>query len=230
VIQSERDFSAFRFTFLYGVRVRSGTNYLAKVISYNPHVQSVPPTKTTDELPLLQDLDNWESAFEAFVSKYNGKKRHRREFRFDQFLPHLGRSWLTFLVESFALRPGHVFLKDPSVRHIDKFFTIFPDAKLILLVRDGRDNVASSVKAGLARRARRTLSQRTKTRLKHLLFRDFMEAARGWAAGVAEIRRFDEKMKRLTVWISIPCRPIRGPVSQAATACCADIFIHGGCV
>jgi hypothetical protein len=172
--------------------VRSGTNYLGKVMGCNPRVQLVPPKKTTDEFPMLRVMESWEKAFDDFAVRYTGD---RKTFQFDHFLRHLGDAWQDYLIETFSLQPGHVFLKDPSVRHIDRFFDTFPEAKLILLVRDGRDNVASSVKAGLAIRSRDSVVERSKKRLNHLLFRDFVQYARDWSSSVGRILSFDEKFR-----------------------------------
>ena len=182
----------FRFTFLHGVRVRSGTNYLGKLMSCNPHLQSVPPQKTTEEFPLLRVMDGWEKVFLDFQRRYTGP---RSDYAFEGFLPHFGKAWLSYLIDNFSLSPGDVFLKDPSVRHLDRFFEVFPDAKLIILVRDGRDNVASSMKAGLAMRKHMTLIQKSKRRLNHLAQRDFLGAARDWSRSVDQILRFDEKSR-----------------------------------
>jgi Sulfotransferase family len=192
VILNQNSLSAFKFTFLHGVRVRSGTNYIAKIISCNSQIQLVPPNKTTDEFPLLRVMDSWEKAFSDFLSKYNGDKN---AFQFSQFTRHLGFAWLSYLINNFSLQPGHIFLKDPSVRHIDRFSDIFPESKLIILVRDGRDNVASSMKAGLAVRAHHSFFERSKRRLKHIMLRDFITSARDWSECVGKILKFDEKFK-----------------------------------
>lgn len=182
----------FRFTFLHGVRVRSGTNYLAKIMSCVPDIQQVPLRKTTDEFPLLRVLGSWERAFADFCSRFNGD---RAALRFPEFLPHLGAAWRRYLIDTFALQPGHVFVKDPSVQNVDRFFDIFPDAKLIFLVRDGRDSVASSMKAALAIRSSESVIKRTRRRLSHLLQRDLISAAREWASAVDTIRGFDEEFR-----------------------------------
>ena len=182
----------YRFTFLHGVRVRSGTNYLSKVMSCNPNVQLVPPKTTTDEFPFFRVMDSWEKAFHDFANKY---RLGRKLFRFQDFLPHLGNAWMSYMIRTFSIEPGHVFLKDPSVARIDEFFDTFPDARLIILVRDGRDNVASSVKAGLAERPSDSVVQRSRKRLRHLMFRDFVSAAREWSSSVGTIMEFDAKFR-----------------------------------
>ena len=189
---TDRPLDDYRFTFLHGVRVRSGTNYLGKVMGCNPHVQLVPLQRTTAEFPLMRDFPSWERAFGDFVDKYKGNKE---VYQLRHFLPHLGDAWMSYLIQTFSLQPGNVFLKDPSVRHIHRFFDVFPRARLIMLVRDGRDNVASSMKAALARRPSATFVDKSRNGLNHLLMRDFIGAARDWAKSVTQIVRFDEEFK-----------------------------------
>ena len=193
VTMTERLPIPYRFTFLHGARVRSGSNYLGMIMSCNPHIQQVPPGKTTDEFPLLIDMDAWTNAFGQFVRRWKGDSGL---FELRPFLRHLGTAWSTYLIDTFSLQPGHVFLKYSNVHNIEKFFDLFPDAKLILLVRDGRDNVASSVRAGLAPRAHKTLADSAKMRLNNLFQRDFVTAARDWAAAVKKIASFDEEFEK----------------------------------
>jgi hypothetical protein len=137
-------------------------------------------------------MDLWEKGFSEFLTQYKGP---RGVYEFRRFLPYFGTAWLEYVVDTFSLQPGHVFLKDPSVGHIDRFFDMFPDAQLIILVRDGRDNVASSMRAGLATRAHTTFAEKSKNRLNHLLMRDLASAARDWATSVGKIVRFDQEFK-----------------------------------
>jgi hypothetical protein len=187
------DLGAYHFTFLHGARVRSGSNYLGVIMGCNPHIQLVPPGRTMFEFPLIEDMDAWEGAFAAFLNKYKGNKER---FDFRRFSPHLGDAWLTYLIDTFSLQPGHTFIKWSSVRNTDKFFDVFPESKLILLVRDGRDNVASSVKATLAARHHKGLIAKVRTRLSHLLMRDFRAAAEDWSSAVSKIVQVDEELKK----------------------------------
>jgi Sulfotransferase family len=184
---------AYHFTILHGARVRSGSNYLGSIMGCNPHIQLVPPGKTMYEFPLIHDLGAWKGAFATFVNRYKGKPE---DFEFFRFSPHLGNAWLTYLIETFSLQPGHIFIKWSSVRNIDKFFDVFPESKLILLVRDGRDNVASSVKAALAKRHHKGLVQKLRTWLSHLLKRDFRAAAEDWSSAVRKITQVDEELRK----------------------------------
>jgi Sulfotransferase family len=188
--EAEKSLSGYQFTFLHGSRVRSGSNYIGKIMGCNPNVQLIPPGKTTDELPLLNNIEAWERAFTDFQNKFKGD---RSLYEFRGFLRYLGAAWQRYLIDRFDLKPGPVFLKSSNVKHIDRFFDMFPDAKLILLFRDGRDNVASTVKAGLAERQHHSFRQKLKPRLSHLVLRDFASAARDWSKSVNKILRFDEQ-------------------------------------
>ena len=62
-----------------------------------------------------------------------------------------------------------IVTKTPDVTNLDLFFRIFPDADLLILVRDGRAVVESAVKT---------------------FYRSFAQEARQWAMRAAAIRRF----------------------------------------
>ena len=214
---------AYHFTFLHGARVRSGSNYLGSIMGCNPHIQLVPPGMTMFEFPLIDDMDAWEGAFAAFLNKYKGKKEG---FDFRRFSPHLGDAWLTYLIEMFSLQPGHTFIKWSSVRNIEKFFDVFPESKLILLVRDGRENAASSVKATLATRHHKGLVQKLKTKLSHLLKRDFRAAAEDWSSAVRKIMRVDEELRKSRRH-PVSAASLRGRVPAAPRDGRADLRVHG---
>ncbi len=56
--------------------------------------------------------------------------------------------------------------------------------------------MASTVRAGLAPRAHKTLVEKAKMRLNNWFHRDFVTAARDWAAAVKRISSFDEEFKK----------------------------------
>jgi hypothetical protein len=182
----------YHFTILHGIRVRSGTNYLSKLLSCHPAIQLVPPRKTTDEFPFLATTNKWQTAFSSFVAKFNGD---RSQFNFDDFAPFLGDAWLAYIIQTFQLQPGHVFVKDPRVYHLHQFFKLFPRAKLIILIRDGRDNVASCMKAGLALRKSLSFQQKLARRVNHTIGRDFINHTRAWVHSAYLIADFDQTFK-----------------------------------
>jgi len=86
-----------------------------------------------------------------------------------RFHESLGDGLLSFL---WGERDRRLVAKTPSVQHIDRFFTFFPRARLLILVRDGRSVVQSCMST---------------------LGWDFDRAARSWAAAADEVRRFQGK-------------------------------------
>ena len=193
-------------------------------MSCNPHIQLVLPKRTTDEFPLVRDMDAWEKAFAKFVSKFPGDKSI---FQFSRFLPHFGSAWLAYLIDTFSIQPGHVFLKDPNVNHIDWFFDLFPGAKLLLLVRDGRDNVASSVRAAQAKRRSDTLYHRSKSGLNRLLRRDFLFGGDRLVVGRPEDREIRRALPSDSLGRAVPDRAIRRRLPEPEGVGSAHIRLHG---
>jgi protein-tyrosine sulfotransferase len=62
-------------------------------------------------------------------------------------LRHLGGGILCFLSEQIE-EDRRLLCKTPRGYNIDNFFHLFPNAKLLILIRDGRDVVSSAVKGG----------------------------------------------------------------------------------
>ncbi len=176
-------------------------------MSCNPHIQLVPAEK-----------DDRRVSARARHGRVGKGLRHVREqvpgrqvglFQFSRFLPHFGSAWLAYLIDTFSLQPGHVFLKDPNVNHIDRFFELFPDAKLLLLVRDGRDNVASSVRAAQAKRRSDTLSPPVEVQVNRLLRRDFLSAATRLVVGRPEDREIRRALPSDSLGRAVPDPAIR---------------------
>lgn len=184
----------FTFVFLQGIRIRCGTNYLGKIASYHPDIQFL-SGKTTDELPLLGTLSSHNSEFSNLRKYLINAGGEKSSFEFNTFAEYLGDASLRYLIDKFQLQPGHVFLKDPHVNDIDLFFDFFPRAKLIILIRDGRDNVVSSIKSGLSKRKNLSIRKKIKRQLNHWFLRDFTGNARDWARWARVIQEFEAKFR-----------------------------------
>ncbi|MBN1138230.1 MAG: sulfotransferase, partial [Anaerolineae bacterium] len=63
----------------------------------------------------------------------------------DDFLPLFGSSLIAYLY-SFLPPEERMLLKVPGVQYLSHFFSMFPGEHLLLLVRDGRDVVHSTLK------------------------------------------------------------------------------------
>lgn len=176
------------FVFLQGMRVRSGTNFLARIAMQHPEVRIVPPEGPTNEFHLMMTLPDWERAYTRVARRLFG--RHPAP-AWSDFERRLGDAWRGLIVDHYAFDGGTIFMKDPHVDRIDEFFDLFPDSRLILLVRDGRDNVASSERAGLL--VRRTMGRlgRYRRRIRHWTMRDFVGHASAWARAARRVLAFD---------------------------------------
>ncbi len=156
--------------FLLGVLPRTGTNYVANLIECH--------TKVIAEGPLWEDFfvsnsshltkfaDNslryWNSRWDPEGTLLNKKRLFNA----------LGRGLLSFINEQ-KTKPEHqdklIIAKTPTVRNLANFFELFPENKLIIVVRDGRNIIASGEKS----------------------FRwDFDKASRDWARGINNIMNF----------------------------------------
>ncbi len=150
--------------FILGIMPRSGTNYLMDLLRLHP--QCAPARTPISEDFFLEPSDL------LFAYTWQVRKRWDPMWGvFDEdlmrrFHESLGDGLVSFL---WVERDRRLVAKTPSVRHIDRFFTFFPQARLLILVRDGRSVVQSCMST---------------------FGWDFDRAARNWAAGADEIRRF----------------------------------------
>jgi len=133
-----------RPVFLIGIHRRSGTNFLADAIRLMPEF-ALP-------LPIAED---YLLEFAPLLRQYavqTAETQYRKRFPnapadYDRCLTslhrHLGDGLIRFLGQ--YLPPGKRLLtKTPDPWNLDDFFLFFPEALLIVLVRDGRDCVESS--------------------------------------------------------------------------------------
>jgi len=89
----------------------------------------------------------------------------------------IGDGLIEFLTS--RIRARRLVTKMPGVRNLEYFFALFPHARLLLLVRDGRAVVESAVKSSGAKPSITT----------------YESAMRSWARGAETILRFDQAKK-----------------------------------
>ncbi|MDX2460912.1 MAG: sulfotransferase, partial [Gammaproteobacteria bacterium] len=123
------------------MRPRSGTNYLSDLLCLHPDCAAADP--------ILEDyLVHHADILALYVDTV--RQRWRPEWGVgDADASRLLRSLGDGLVGFLAARTNgrRVVAKTPSVRNLDLFFTLFPTAQLLILVRDGRDEVESMVRS-----------------------------------------------------------------------------------
>lgn len=162
--------------FLLGVMPRSGTNYLANVLCCHEDVSAPEPLWEDFFLSNSSALTKferkcfrfWNDEWEA-EPKYLTRK-NLRESMGNGFLDFISRTQRRPDLESVG--KIKLLAKTPTVRGLADFFDYFPNSKLILLVRDGRDIVSSGTKS---------------------FGWSFDKAARDWSKAVRSIKSFLEK-------------------------------------
>lgn len=125
---------------IHGIMKRSGTVYVGELLSLHPDIHSY-PNKIWEVpfLPLTGDIQNLQQEFFLAYEQNIGKIGE------DDFLPIFGAAFVNYL---YALTPEgrRLLVKMPGVQYLHHFYSVFPSENLLVLTRDGRDLVASTIK------------------------------------------------------------------------------------
>lgn len=122
---------------LHGVMPRSGTNYLANLLSLHPDLFSYP--HEIWEFPVLHSVGELNRFERTYFSFY---KKNREKIESSTFHALVGAVFMRYLYSDIT-SDQHALLKVPSVRYLNNFDVMFPNENLIILIRDGRDVVSS---------------------------------------------------------------------------------------
>lgn len=125
---------------IHGIMPRAGTVFAGELLRLHPDVVAYP--RGFWEFPLLQQAQRLSSLQEEFLWSYeqNMDKIGERDF-----LPLVGAAVIAHLYAE--IQPGkRMLLKVPSVQYLQQFYDVFPHEQLLVLVRDGRDVVQSTVR------------------------------------------------------------------------------------
>ncbi|MEO1378099.1 MAG: sulfotransferase [Cyanobacteria bacterium J06635_10] len=125
---------------IHGVMPRSGTVYTGEILRLHPDLKAYP--NEIWEIPFLKFADNLIEFENNFLNAY--PQNHGKIGRHD-FLPLFGSAFMRYLYE-YLPEGKRMLLKDPHVYHLNFFFALFPNEHLLLLLRDGRDVVNSTIK------------------------------------------------------------------------------------
>lgn len=141
---------------ILGVMPRSGTNYLRDLLDSHPDVLADPGQ--VHEFPLLQAGRGAGAFMQEYLDLFPANREVSRPW---DALALLAGAWLRhFQVEAGARR---VLLKSPHVQNLSLAPHLFPGARIILCLRDGRDVVDSSLRTF----SRRSLSRKTFGQMAH---------------------------------------------------------------
>lgn len=126
---------------IHGVSSRSGTVYTGELLSLHPDLFSYPNEMwETPFLELTGDILNLNKKFLKAYRKNAGKLGD------SDFLPIFGSSFLAYL-HHFAPSDKRLLVKRPKMDYLSHFFKMFPFENILLLIRDGRDVVDSTVRS-----------------------------------------------------------------------------------
>jgi protein-tyrosine sulfotransferase len=152
--------------FIHGILPRSGTNFLWDLLLLHPDCSRArEPVNEDLFLECSDHLVRFVDTVQAYWDPTWG--------RFTADLPEqmcrgLGEGLISFL---WVDRQRRLVTKSPSVVHLDRFFTFFPWARLLILVRDGRSVVQSAMDT---------------------FGWDFDRGCRAWAEAARTIHRFQQ--------------------------------------
>lgn len=121
-----------------GVMPRSGTNYVRDLLALHPDVLADPGRLY--EFPLLHVARGASAFMSEFISSF--PRNSEVLGRWDA-LALLAGAWLR--EHQSEAGSAHILLKSPHVQNLALAPLVFPDARIILCLRDGRDVVDSSL-------------------------------------------------------------------------------------
>ncbi len=148
---------------ILGITQRCGGNFLFDLIRHHPDCR--PPAPIREDF-LLSQAPLLEEYARRVVARWDPEWGVDSEAEVN-LLAHLGEGALSFLGK--YVETGRIVSRTPGVESLGRFFKLFPSAKLVILVRDGRAVVESGVRSfGWDREA----------------------AIRHWAAAAVTIREF----------------------------------------
>lgn len=133
---------------IFGITPRSGTNYLTNLLRLHPDAGACPP--------IWEDyLTHYAAALDAYARQVASRWRGFHEIWNteipagieDELLASIGEGLLAFLAA--RCNAPVAVSKTPTVENLDLAPRLFPRARLLVLVRDGRACVESSVRSRL---------------------------------------------------------------------------------
>lgn len=176
---------------LLGQRVRSGTNFVGSTIAQHPDVVTLPTEMSLGEFNLFYN--------DAILSQVYNKvstDSFGMEFTHEdqsKFLKQYGHAWLKLLIDKYNIKDDKtIFIKSPSVVHLNLWRLAFPDSKVAVICRDGRDNVISSVRASNDKRTWHNFSIKTKKRINFFSGRSFINHSKKWSETAVQIANISE--------------------------------------
>lgn len=125
---------------IHGIMPRSGTVYVGELLRRHPQLYAYP--NHLWELPALSLTADVRRLQQKFLLGY---KPNIGKLEDDDFLPLFGAAIMAFL-NGQVPPTQRVLSKMPNVQYLGHFFSMFPHENLLILTRDGRDVVHSTLR------------------------------------------------------------------------------------
>jgi protein-tyrosine sulfotransferase len=125
---------------LHGVMPRSGTVFASELLGQHPDLFAYP--LGTWEFPFLRLKGDIQIVYEKYVSNHPVDREQITE---NDFLMLFSSSLISHLYRAVPDN-RRMLLKIPLAEYLPYFYTAFPYENLIVLMRDGRDVVSSTIK------------------------------------------------------------------------------------
>ena len=143
--------------FIAGIMTRSGTNFLYNLLCLHPLCRGITLRGVMPEDHLLACSNLLERYTKNVASHWSRHGRHHEKYPDteqaglelqNQLRTALGDGLIAFL-DHLNPQEGDAPLitKTPNVKNLSYFFKFFPSARLIILIRDGRDVTESNVRS-----------------------------------------------------------------------------------
>lgn len=133
--------------FVLGAKGRSGTGFLRELVRLHPDCAGPAHPLSREDWLLFyaQPLADYARALSERIGGARFEPLDVTGFE-DGVLEALGRGLLSYGGGDYG-DASHVVLRAPSVRGIEHAHRLFPDAKVLVIIRNGRDSVESSLRS-----------------------------------------------------------------------------------
>ena len=126
---------------IHGVLPRSGTVYVGELLRAHPNIHAYP--NQIWEMPLLHATPEMQKLQQSFI---NGYKINADRFQTSDFLALVGSAFIGYLHAQIPSQK-RLLMKTPLASHLPNFNLMFPHERCLMLMRDGRDLTASTLKS-----------------------------------------------------------------------------------
>ncbi|TQD33826.1 sulfotransferase [Haloflavibacter putidus] len=179
--------------FCAGISVRTGTNYMGSIFSEIPEVASVPKNYSKGEFPffrkqVIQNYDSW-------IKGFNRRMFAQPPLNKKKFASFYGESFLNYLKAEYEIKEKTIFVKDPGLYNIERFYDYFPKGKLIILTRSAPDLIASSLKASLQIRKSQSKKKKISAKIKYYSGYNMYTYAKAYKKHATHLRFLREQLK-----------------------------------